>query len=130
MKGRSYRNKPSSWYFIKEVPDRVRQLQGHLAGSARRQDTAEVIARRLSEVGERVGTLPEEQGGFRPNYSTTDIMFVIRWLQELARTKQVQLYVCFIDLIKVYDSVDRTIFWTVLARFGVPHNDLGHSSIP
>ena len=32
------------------------------------------------------------------------------------------LYVCFIDLIKAYDSIDRTLLWTVLARFGVPQN--------
>ena len=32
------------------------------------------------------------------------------------------LYVCFIDLTKAYDSIDRTLLWTVLARFGVPQN--------
>ena len=81
-----------------------------------------IIARRLSEYCERVGILPEEQSGFRPNRSTTDMMFVIRRLQELARKKRIPLYVCFIDLTKEYDSVDRTLLWTVLARFGVPHN--------
>ena len=30
--------------------------------------------------------------------------------------------VCFIDLTKAYDSVDRTILWTVLVRFVVPQN--------
>ena len=79
-----------------------------------------IIARRLSEYCERVGDLPEEQSGFRPIRSTTDMMFVIRRLQELARKKRVPLYVCFIDLTKAYDSVDRTLLWTVLARFGVP----------
>ena len=37
-----------------------------------------IIARRLSEYRERVGILPEEQSGFRPNHSTIDMMFVIR----------------------------------------------------
>ena len=64
--------------------------------------------------------LPEEQSGFRPNRSTTNMMFVIRRLQELTRKKRTPPYVCFIDLTKAYDSVDRTLFWTVLARFGVP----------
>ena len=79
-----------------------------------------IIARRLSEYCERVGILPEDQSSFRPNRSTTDMMFVIRWLQELARKKRIPLYVCFIDLTKAYDFVDRTLVWTVLARFGVP----------
>ena len=46
-----------------------------------------IIARRLSKYCERVGILPEEQSGFRPNRSTTDMVFVIRRLQELARKK-------------------------------------------
>ena len=81
-----------------------------------------IIARHLSGYSERVEILPEEQSGFRPNRSTTDMMFVICRLQELARKKRIPLYVCFIDLTKAYDSVDRTLLWTVLARFGVPQN--------
>ena len=83
-----------------------------------------IIARRLSEYCECVSILPEEQSGFQPNGSTTDMMFVIRRLQELARKKRTPLYVCFIDLTKEYDSVDRTLLWTVLARFGMPQNTI------
>ena len=79
-----------------------------------------IIARRLSDYCERLGILPEEQSGFRPNRSTIGMMFVIRRLQELAGKKRIPLYVRFIDLTKAYDSVDRTLLWTVLARFGVP----------
>ena len=51
-----------------------------------------------------------------------DMMFVIRRLHELARKEQIPLHVCFIGHTKAYDSVDRTLLWTVLARFGVPQN--------
>ena len=81
-----------------------------------------IIARRLSEYCEHVGILLEEQSGFPPNRSTTDIMFVICQLQELVRKKRVSMYVCFTGLTKAYDSVDRTLLWTELARFGVPQN--------
>ena len=52
-----------------------------------------IIGRRHSEFYERVGILQEEQSGFRPNRSTTDMLFVIRRLQELARKKRTPLYV-------------------------------------
>ena len=66
------------------------------------------------------GILPEEQCGFRPQRSTTDMMFVVRRLQELGRTSNTSLEICFIDLAKAYDSVDRVLLWEILARFGVP----------
>ena len=58
---------------------------------------------------------------FRPHRSTTDMMFAVRRLQELGRKARVPLFLlCFIDLQKTYDSVDRTLLWQVLARFGTP----------
>ena len=81
-----------------------------------------IIARCLSEYCERMGILSEEHSCFRPKRSTTDMMFVIRRLQELVRKKRIPLYVCFTDLTKAYDSVDRTLLWRVLARFGVPQD--------
>ena len=68
-----------------------------------------IIARRLREYCERVGILSEEQRGFQPNRSTTDMMFAIRRLQELARKKHIPLYACCIDFTKADDSVDRTL---------------------
>ena len=79
-----------------------------------------VVARRLSAYCEAKGLLPEEQCGLRPNHSTTDMMFVVRRLQEIGRKAGVSLFMCFIDLQKAYDTVDRTLLWQVLTRIGVP----------
>ena len=75
---------------------------------------------RLSAYCEAKGLLPEEQCGFRPDHSTTDIMFVVRRLPEVGRKAGVSLHMCFIDLQKAYDTVDRTLLWQVLTRIGVP----------
>ena len=79
-----------------------------------------VVARRLSAYCEAKGLLPEEQCGFKPNRSTTDMVFVVRRLQEIGRKAGVSLFMCFIDLQKAYDTVDRTLLWQVLTRIGVP----------
>ena len=76
------------------------------------------VANRLGDFCEEAGILPEEQCGFRPQRSTTGMMFVVRRLQELGRRSNTSLEICFIDLAKAYDSVDRV--WEVLAHFGVP----------
>ena len=79
-----------------------------------------VVARRLSAYCEK-GLLPEEQCGFRPDRSATghDVC-VVRRLQEVGRKAGVSLHMCFIDLQKAYDTVDRTLLWQVLTRIGVP----------
>ena len=69
----------------------------------------EVVARRLSAYCEAKGLLPEKQCGFRPNRSTTDMMFVVLRLQETGRKARMYLFMCFIDLQKAYDTVDRTL---------------------
>ena len=97
---------PSSWFSINR---RIRQCDNYngisLVAHAGKI-LLKIIARRLSEYCERVGILPEEQSGFRPNRFTIDMMFVIRWLLELAWKKRIPLYVCSIDLTKAYDSVN------------------------
>ena len=79
-----------------------------------------VVARKLSAYCEAKELLPEEQCGFQPDRSTTDMMFVVRRLQEIGRKVGVSLSIRFVDLQKVYDTVDRTLLWQVLTRIGVP----------
>ena len=68
-----------------------------------------IVANRSGDFCEEAGILPEEQCGFRPQRSTTDVMFIVRRLQELGRTSNTSLEICFIDLAKAYDSVDRVL---------------------
>ena len=79
-----------------------------------------IVDMRLSAYCEARNFLPDEQCGFRPSRSTTDMMFAVRGLQELRRKARVPQFLCFIDLQKAYDSVDHTLLWQVLARFGAP----------
>ena len=75
-----------------------------------------VVARRLSAYCEVEGLLAKEQCGFRPGRSTTEMKFVVRRLQETGRKAGVSLFMCFIDLQKAYDTVDRTLLWQVLTH--------------
>ena len=78
------------------------------------------VARRLSAYCEAKALLSEEQYGFRPDHSTTDMMFAVHRLQEIGRKAVVSLFMCFIYLQKSYDTVDHTLLWQVLTRIGVP----------
>ncbi|CAM9787503.1 unnamed protein product, partial [Sphacelaria rigidula] len=79
-----------------------------------------IVANRLNGSCEEKYVFPEEQCGSKRQRSTIDMMFVVRQLQELGRASNIPINMCFIDLQKAYDSVDRTLLWEVLARFGVP----------
>ena len=64
--------------------------------------------------------LPESQCGFRANRSTTDMIFVLRQLQEKCIEQNKPLYLTFVDLTKAFDSVSRSGMWKILERLGCP----------
>ncbi|GFO35998.1 endonuclease-reverse transcriptase [Plakobranchus ocellatus] len=64
--------------------------------------------------------LPESQCGFRSNRGTTDMVFVLRQLQEKCREQNKGLYATFVDLTKAIDTVSRTGLWLILERLGCP----------
>ena len=63
---------------------------------------------------------PESQCGFRANRGTTDMIFVLRQIQEKCREQSMSLFVAFIDLTKAFDTVSRDGLWKILSRLGCP----------
>ena len=50
--------------------------------------------------------LPDVQAGFRKGRGTRDQIAHIRWIMEKAREFQKNIYFCFIDYAKAFNSVD------------------------
>ena len=64
--------------------------------------------------------LPDVQAGFRKGRGTRDQMANIHW--NINKTKQFQknIYFCFIDYAKAFDSVDHNKLWEILKEMGIP----------
>ena len=58
--------------------------------------------------------LPDVQAGFRKGRGTRDQIANIRWITEKAREFQKNIYFCFIDYAKAFDSVDHNKLWKIL----------------
>ena len=54
-----------------------------------------------------------------PDRSIMDMMFVVRRLQEIDRKVTVSFFVCFLDLQKANNTIDRTLLWKVFSCIGV-----------
>ena len=50
--------------------------------------------------------LPDVQDGFRKSRRTRDQIANIHWIIEKARGFQKNIYLCFVDYTKAFDSVD------------------------
>ena len=70
-----------------------------------------IIQNRLKVID---GVLRESQCGFRKGRGCVDQVFCLQALIEKAHEFNSPLYLCFIDLTKAYDSVNRTALWKVL----------------
>ena len=65
-------------------------------------------------------SLPEAQCGFRPNRSTTDMIFSVRQVQDKCIKQNLDLVAVFIDLTKAFDTVNREVVWVILYKLGCP----------
>ena len=72
----------------------------------------------LEQVSESV--LPEFQCSFCKDRSTTDMTLALRQIQEKCREQHKELFAVFVDLCKVFETVNSLFLWQVLARLSCP----------
>ena len=64
--------------------------------------------------------LPDAQSGFRKGRGTRDQIANIRWIIEKERGFQKNIYHCFINYTKAFDSVDHDKLQRALREMGIP----------
>ena len=64
--------------------------------------------------------LPDVQAGFRKSRGTRDQIANICWIIEKAKEFQKNIYFCFIDHSKDFDSVNHKKLWKILKEIGMP----------
>ena len=77
-----------------------------------------ILQARLQQYVNR--ELPDVQDGFRKGRGTRDQIANICQIMVKAREFQKNIYFCFIDYAKAFDSVDHNILWTILQEMGMP----------
>ena len=63
--------------------------------------------------------IPDVQAGFRKGRRTRDQIANICWIIKKARQFQKNIYFCFIDYAKAFDSVDHNKLWKILKEMGI-----------
>ena len=63
--------------------------------------------------------LSDVQAEFRKVRRTRDQIANIRWIIEKAREFQKNIYLCFIDYAKAFDSMDHNKLWKILKEMGI-----------
>ena len=64
--------------------------------------------------------LADVQAGFREGRGTRDQIVNIHWIIEKVREFQKNMYFCFIDYVKVFDTMDHNNLWKILKEMGIP----------
>ena len=64
--------------------------------------------------------LGSQRVGFRKGRGTRDQIANICWIIKEARKFQKNIYFCFIDYTKAFDSVDHNKLWKILQEMGIP----------
>lgn len=85
---------------------------------------ADVLNQRLSRWLETNDVLVEEQNGFRKKRSCLEHIYSLFNVVNTRKLKRSSTYVCFIDIKKAFDAINRECLWFKLMQLGLHGNIL------
>lgn len=78
-----------------------------------------IINNRLKIFAEKYNVIEENQAGFRKNHSTSDNLFIIKSLIDIAKANKNKLFCCCIDFKQAFDTVWRQGLWYKLNQYSI-----------
>ena len=78
-----------------------------------------VMERIIEDFIRNIVNFDDVQFGFMPGRGTTDVIFIVRQIQEAYIRKNRKLFFAFVDLEKAFDRVPRKVLWWVLWKVGI-----------
>ena len=79
----------------------------------------EIVERVLKRRIRTLVNLNEMQFGFMPGKGTVDVIFIVRKMQEEYQKKDKKLYMCFVDMEKAFDRVQRKVIEWAMRKKGI-----------
>lgn len=86
---------------------------------------SKLLNERLTEVVETHRLLGEVQNGFRKERQMADNSFILDSILMKAKSSKKRVHLCYVDISKAYDSVNRQILWKKLQALGFSGEFLG-----
>jgi len=79
-----------------------------------------ILEKKINIWLESEGKRAKGQAGFRRHHSTTDHLITLRIIMEECRNDKSNLFCCFVDFRKSFDTVPRNNLWNRLEELKVP----------
>ncbi len=80
---------------------------------------AMILESRISQWTETNDLRAKGQAGFKKDFRIIDNLFILRTLTEQARFQKNQLYTCFVDFKKAFNTIPKDLLWQVLKGLGI-----------
>ena len=79
-----------------------------------------ILEKKINEWLEMEGKRAKGQAGFRKNHSTTDHLITLRIIAKKCRNNKSNMFCCFVDFRKAFDTVPRNNMWDRIEELKAP----------